>query len=213
MKQPSTQIPNFVEVEKAAAPAIKSTLQVGELVDKLTIETDDDIRMATRWIAELKSSRSEIEGTQKSFVEPLKKVVKELNAFFKPALDGLDLMERQIKKAISSNIETRLERRDALLSTVAGTPSKDEKKEIIQQAREAMPEKISGLSIRESWAAEIVDENAIKIWAIANKRMDILAVDKKALDRIAKNAHSEAGIPGWVACKISTVAVTAAKIE
>jgi hypothetical protein len=206
-------LPNTEEARAEAESAITTTNQVQMLIDDFEVKTDKDIKTAAQWITELKDAKTEIETKRKSFVGPLNKVIKELNAFFKPAIDSLDKMERHLRTAITDSVETRLKRRDTLLSSVATQPTTEGKNAIIKEAATITPDKIAGVSIRETWVAEITDEKAIKEWAVENGRLDLLTVNQSIFDQLAKDHHCEGGIPGWIAKKKNIVAVTAKKLK
>ena len=212
-KQTAIQITPLTEVEKAIKPELESTEQSAALVEKLQVGNDAEMEVAAQWIAEVMTSKKDIDAKRKVFTGPLMAVVKEINDFFRPALDALDTMEKTLKSRISEHITTNMASRDALLASVADQPTADQKASAIEMASTLVPKAITGVSIREAWDGELIDPTALVKWAVANNRMDLIQPNEKALKGITKAQKADPQIPGWVAGLKRSVVVTPSKIK
>lgn len=213
MKQPEISIPKFTEVASAAQSEIEQTEQSAHLVDDMNVADNDSLETAARWLAAIKSSRKEIDAKRKSFVKPLQDVVKDLNGFFKPALNSLDAMEKSIKSKITQHIETALEQRNKLLDSVKTETKAERKTEIIQVASKLEPKIIEGITYREQWTGEVEDFAKIVDWGIENKRADLLQPNKTVLESLTAAHRKDIGVPGWRAYLKRIVVVNSANVK
>jgi hypothetical protein len=209
----TTIMPKMKDVSKAAEPEIADVEKVNDLISKTTISNDSQMQTATTWIAEIKEKYETVEEKRKSFVDPLRGVIEEINAFFKPALDGLKSAEMILKQKIADHVQSTFAKRDELISKVESTSGNEARSALVKQAEALVPAKIDGMSIRESWGGEITDMNKLVQWAIDNRRNELLIVDEKALVALTKAAGRDPQIPGWKAVIKRSVAVTTGKVK
>jgi hypothetical protein len=211
----SITLPKANDVEAAIQEDIADVQQAAIFVEDVSIVSDEQMQNGTRILAELKNKYKEIETKKKSFTQPLKQVVKELDQFFKPALDSLKKAEAIVKDKISACVEEREVARGKLLQQVRHkTPEqKNEVEEIIKQADALAIPKIDGLSVREKWTGDLVSNQAAVQWAMDNGRAELLTIDVKSLEALTIAQDGKVDIPGWKPYKKSTVVITAAKVK
>jgi len=204
---------NTHDAALAAEPEVADARRAAELIDRMCITTNAELQVATSWIAEIKTKAEEVDAKRRGFVDPLNGVIKQINDFFRPALDSLKAAEAALKGKIQTHVSDNLEQRDQLLAQVADTDHYGARAELITKASALVPEKVDGLSIRESWTGEVSDAAMLMDWAIANRRHDLLLINEKALAALTKAAGRDPVIPGWRAIVKRTVAVTASKVR
>ena len=88
------------DASKEVVIATKEAEKLSEQVYKVRIRSEADLNLAGEKLAEIKKMQKEIEKRRKSFVDPLNKVVKDINAEFKNPLDRLKDAESLIKEAM-----------------------------------------------------------------------------------------------------------------
>lgn len=208
-----TIIPQMAEVGKAAEPEIIDANKVKELIDRTVVRNNAEMQTAVGWIAEIKDKWEAVDAKRKSFVDPLRKVVEEINGFFKPALEALKTAEDGLKDKVKDHIEACAARRDDLLVKVQVTETLADRQKLVTQAAALVPAKVDGLSIRETWEGEVADMGALVDWAISNDRRDLLTVDIAALKALTKAAARDPGIPGWRATVRRGMVITSAKVK
>ncbi len=102
------------QADKEVVIATKEAEKLSELVYKIKIRSDADLSSATEQLGAIKKMRTEIDKRRKSFVDPLNKVVKDINAEFKNPLDRLKDAEALIKEAMikyQAQVEARAAKR------------------------------------------------------------------------------------------------------
>lgn len=211
MTKKATTIPKLTEVRKSAAPVTSDAEKALELIESLSVTTHADLETAVVWTAEVKSKFDEIDGKRKSWVDPLRAVIDDINATFKPALDSLKKAEKSIKASISDYVNENAEKRNALLAE-AGGKTNGSQLALLEKADQYLPPKIKGMSIREKWTGEIYDADALLDFIIENDRYDLLMPNIKALESLTKAAGRDPGIPGWNAYQSNVVAITPSKV-
>jgi len=208
-----TKIPSDAAVALVANPERADAAKVAVLVQETPVTSSSGVQRAVEWIAAIKSQHDEVDAKRKSFTEPLRKVVEEINDFFRPALDALKQAEKEMKKKISAYTVESLEKRDELLAQVEQTKAPEAREELIVKADKLAPPKVAGMSIRETWKGEVVDPEAVVKWAIEKNFLAFLSPDPKAILAYTKKAGRDPGIPGWKAWCDRNVAITTSKVK
>lgn len=193
-------LPNVELLKTDTAQDLKDSTEAAEFVEAIMVSSDDNLKAATRILAEIKTQYKDLESKRK-----------ELNKFFKPALDAWKKAESQIKQKVVDCIEERLETRDAILNEIADAPE-DKRVDLLARSDELVPPKIDGLSIITQWSGELNSNQEAVQWAIANKREDLLTIDTASLMAITTAYNEDPKIPGWKAFKKSVVRITAGKV-
>ncbi len=199
---------------KAAAQNIgNDTDKSLSFVSKLVLQKQADLVFAVRAAAEIKTEFAEVDEKRKEFVDPLKeivkttdKVIKKIDAFFKPALEGLATCEKLIKKKISAYADDQQQQRDDLLREVESAQTAAERSDLIAKAELHIVEKVSGLQFRSGWEGEVVDASLLP--------REYLVPDLKTLKALTKAKGGNPNIPGWKAWpKSSDIAITVDKVK
>jgi len=205
-----------IDKETASAAAnsdAQDALSVRELVNQMTIANNNDLKVATTWVAEVKTKATEIDDKRKAFVEPLRSVIDDINSFFKPAVDTLKDVETSIKLKITDFTTSRIAERDRILENLDINAANGEKALAIEKAEELVPKKIPGLSIRKNWTGSVADADMVIRWAIETQRHDLLTVNEKALKALTKSLGRDPKIPGFTAHLSQVVAITPKKVK
>lgn len=200
------------KAKTAADPEIEDAGQVADLVSDMQITDQTGLEVATAFTAQVKIKKKEIETKQKSFIDPLNKVVKELKAFFEPAIDNLTTAEKELKTKIEKYVTWSFGERDALLKKMEHTPQ-NERSELLAAAQALEPGKVDGMRVQETWGGEIEDLEMLVRWAVYNRQSTILSINEKALVEMTKKANGKIYIPGWKPKPIHTVVITISKVK
>lgn len=183
-----------------------------EFCEQFKVENNDDLDLAVKALAEIKTQYSTYEQRRKDQVQKILDVVQDINSFFQPALDALVMAESIIKDKVSQCVENRLDARDMALAAVEkAEPAK--RTELITQADKLLPPKISGLSYRENWKVEIENESKVVNHLIETKMHGFLTPDKKAITAMVKSMKADPEIPGIVAKKTRSVVISPKRVN
>jgi len=172
---------------------------------KMTVGNGPEYEAAASMCADVISQAKELDGKRREFVDPLNSVVKNLNAFFKPALDYLDKCEEVLKKKLVSFMTTEAEKRDQLLLQAGDQDNTELSEELIEQAEVHVPPKVLGVSMRTTWKGKVVDADKIPA--------QYMIPDLKTLNALTKAKGADPNIPGWVAEAITSPAITVSKLK
>jgi len=188
-------LPKPIDVASAAKAPAQDAQKVVQLVEAQPIKKHADLELAVSWIAAIKKQLIEVETKRKSFTEPLKQVVAELESFFKIPEDSLKASEAALKTKIFDYVDNNISKRDKLLTEISESKSIDTKQKLLSRVEKLEIPKVPGLSVRETKGGEVIDANQIKSWAIENNLLDLLMPDTKAIKAYTKAIDCE--IPGW----------------
>lgn len=203
-KKNTLSMPRMADVSKAVSSDIKDAEKSLTLIKRATVRTEKELRVVTMWCAEIKDRRAIIDTKRRQFIDPLKAVIRDIEAFFGPALESLNEAERLVKRLIADYASDLAERRDLLLHKVFKLKDRHAKEKAIAAAGMCEMPKLGGLSLRQSWDGEVVDPAKIP--------RKYLVPDLKALKAATRTAGGDPGIPGWRARASTTVAVTVDKV-
>lgn len=181
----------------------------------------------------IKSLAREIEDKRTSITGPINQALKEVNAFFKPAQEWLTQAERTLKgkllefqaeqDRIARELQVRADEqarkeREKLEAQASKAESKgkgERAEELREQAQSKLAPivssaapKISGISTRETWKAEVTDKMAF-VKHIIEARPDLIAlvlIDQSALNAQARSLKDALNLPGVKAVKETILA-------
>lgn len=193
---------------EAEARAVEAKDALG-IISKMEIHKPAELEFAVAAIAEVKTKRDAVDAQRKRFVDPLRSVVEEINAFFRPALDSLSACEKALKERVEGFVLGREADRRALIEA-AGQDGADADKLLREADGLAVP-KIRGLSLRRGSRVAVHDERRAVEW-LATNRPDLLQPNTKAMEALAKSGTLPK-IPGVTVSERLTVAVTSAKVK
>ena len=209
-----SKIPTQAVVEKALSPYLTETLP-----DVVSITSSDEYVEAGEHLKAIKTRQRELDELRKTMTRPLDESKRAIMALFDPALTRYANRELALKNAVkewtehverdrrqlearlrddqiaeASRIEARAERlRErgkeeqaiALLDSIPGVPM------VVADA-----ERVSGITLRGIWKAEVVDLFALLNYCIEHRSVDLMLPNMSALASIARSTRGTVKIPG-----------------
>lgn len=209
----SIPVPQDIEIAKAVNPDKEEASQALQFIKQMDILTHSGLTNAIGIVADIKKKADYVDEKRKSFVDPLRKVVDDINAFFKEPLSDLAEAEKALKSKISGYCTKKMEEHDEILDTMEPEQDTATKRAILDRADRCVPPKISGMSLREAWGGKVDNPEALIQWAIENNRLELLLPNEKALKALTKTQARDPKIPGWKAERKHSVAITVSKIK
>lgn len=203
---------NNEEIQRIAEADSDEAKAVVEFVTNAELQSASDLQTFVQWIAEIKTKAKEIDEKRKSFTKQLRNVIKDIDGFFKPALDALTIAENSAKSRIKSFTAQSEIKQAELLKSMDVKLNPKERKAIMKKAEALEVPKIPGLQIRKTWNGEITDPIKLMDWAIENDAKEILRLDEKALVDLTKQLDRDPQIPGWKPYQDRTIVVTPSKV-
>lgn len=198
---------DLVAASEAATALETDAAQTSTYLATYEIVTDEDFKAAAEMCAEVITQAKTIDTQRRTFVDPLNKVVKSLNAFFKKPLVHLDACEALLKKKLAAFANQQAKERDKLLKEAGAQAQEgdmDQAEALIEKAESRTPPEVAGVSMRTTWEGKVTDEKLIP--------REYLTPDLKALKAITKAKGRDPEIPGWKATPKSSPAITASKL-
>lgn len=154
-----------------------------EFVKKVEVHNQSDLQWAVSAVAEIKTTAEAVELKRRSFTEPLKKVVKDLEEFFRPAEKSLKESEAVLKKAIVAFAERRSAERRALIERAATSSNATA---LIAEAEAHEIPKVQGMSLTRATHFTVLDRSEAVAWCVQNGRLDLLTLDEKTCKALTK---------------------------
>lgn len=188
------EISNTQDAQAVATSVTADAQNTLEFVQEATIKNNAEMEFAVSALAEVKTAHKEVDAKRKEFVQPLNAVVKNINAFFKPALTSLKKSETVLKGKVLTFKREQQAERDKLI---------EEHK--VAEAAECIVPEVVGVSVRTKTVAKVVDMGAAVRWCLGNGRLDLVSVDAAKL--------LELGAFGVEAEEIESLAITASKVK
>lgn len=209
------KLPKMAAVQQTAEEEAQDAEKSLDFIKKMSIQSQSELQFAVGAVAEVKERHEEIDGKRRQFVDPLKSVIKDIDDFFKPAINSLKEAEQLLKGKISEFVDGCSNKRNELIDR-AGRASQEgdanAASALLSTADSYIVPKVEGLSIRESVEVEILDHAAAIEWCVSNNRQDLLQIDEKALKAVCK-AKKRPQIPGVRISIKSTSAITTSKVQ
>jgi len=190
-----------------------TALNVFESAKQVIIKDQESYDFQGNRLREIKTKWSQIEEKRKELIKPSQLAVKQLNDFFGGPLNNLKSAENLIKQALKKYIDEKKKERfleerrlreqaEKEAAKLEKKADKQEAKGNIEKAKEtrldamAIPvpvvaskiEKVKGVSFKEIWKFEIIDE--IKL------PRKYLLPDLKTLGELARSSKGKISIPG-----------------
>ncbi|KKM61110.1 hypothetical protein LCGC14_1534950 [marine sediment metagenome] len=206
----ASPMPKMATVTKIASAKAEEASTALQFIEDYEMKEQTDLEWATEAAKSVKDDLDAVNTERRKFVDPLKQVIKDLEAAFKPAIQSLKKCEMTLKTKMTDYIMQAAVERDRLLAEAGdqyegGDDSAGEV--LVEEAETKVVEKVSGMSTRESWVGEVTDAQQIINWAIGNNRPDLLAPDIKILKALTKAKGGDLKIPGWRAFSKTVVAI------
>lgn len=158
------------------------------LVRDMPIESQDDLDLAAEALSKAKGEWKRLEAKKQLVTGPLNKTLVEVRSWFKPTQDFYASVESILKKKIS-DYHTACARLNQLAVEQAAAAHQQGNASGISEALSTIqvPEKISGLGLRQTWDFEVVD--------IALVPHEYLFVNEVAVRAAMKQNASKDGVP------------------
>lgn len=224
----SYTVPDAKELQADAANTL-------ELAVSFTIDSQQMYELAGGELKEISAKLKALESKRKAITGPLDKAKKEVMDLFRGPLATLEQAESAIKTAmLSYQSEQRriaAEQQAAIDKAAKAEAARLEKQAETAQATgdvalaatlqataavitapvvQAEPAKVSGISSRETWKAIVTDKLAFVQHVAANPELiDLLLVDQKAIDAMARALKANLNLPGITAQPVESIAVRA----
>lgn len=167
---------------KDTKPAQAELTSVRDDLEEFVIEDEIDETFALDVAHEAKSRASAIEKKRKEWVAPLNAVVKDINATFKPVVDGWRAVEKQMKANIVEYRQRLEAEKNKLLDDAALVDNSNQRMSLISEAREIEPQALKGAQIRRVKKLHIEDEAALIAQLVSLGGIH-LVLDRESLKR------------------------------
>lgn len=169
-----------------------------ELIERLVIAKAADLEVASNWLVEVAKTHDRFDAKRKEWTDPLNKVVKSINAAFKPALDSLKACESTIKGKIGDYHADQAARQRAAIAAAAEAVKIGDagaaKAALIAASATVVD---GGASVSTYWDGDVVDASQIP--------REYLVPDVAMLRAVTKARGCDPGIPGWAAREVQQV--------
>jgi hypothetical protein len=217
------KLPNSIAINQPNESLLAAQgAQFLESAKQIKITDDDSLRVAAAYLTENKAEQKRLDAQRVELVDPLNKVVKSLNAMYKPVLEVLTQAEGIVKRTIGTyqqaeqqriakeqvEAEERARKERARLQAradAAAEKGQAEKAEVLNlQAAstvavipQSAPTRVAGMSTRKVWVAEVTDIKEV-CRLIASGELPPTLVEFKTieLNRIANTWQNNREFPG-----------------
>lgn len=190
------KVPTPKQLMAVHQPDERYAATAAQTVKAVKLTNKAELQFAIGAIAEIREKREAVKAKLESITKPIEKAVKEMKAFFKPALASLEESEVLLKEKALAFVLWAKDERYRLLDRVVEETDKESRVAMMRLADDLDILKIPGFDIREKEVWEVRSEKAVKDWAIRNKRWDLLAVDHKAVQNLPAPLDEADRIPG-----------------
>jgi hypothetical protein len=172
-------------------------------VVELPVDTEEDLAFAAEMLFEVKGQAKNLETMRKKATGPMRAAIKEVDGWFKPATTALQAIEAEVKARMAAG-RRRLDEDHAATAAAAaevasGADTVEEAVAALAVAvEEGAPVKVEGVSFREAWELEVVDE--------AEVPREYLVPDLPTLREMARRLKCDFAVPGCRAVRRDVVA-------
>ena len=153
------------------------------MVKGYVIQSDDEYADAAEILKIVKHKFKVLDEERTISVKPLNDEVKEINAWFKPALERLKDCEAELKRIMGAYSLAKQQEQQRILAEAAKAAeaalvtSSDPQQSVmalVQQATEAQAPRVAGVSVSRVWKWELVDPAQVpaEFWSIDPAKLD-----------------------------------------
>jgi hypothetical protein len=163
---------------------------VADTAAQLVVTSEAEYADYGKFLIEVKQRAKDLKAERDKVLKPLKSAVKELEAWFRPALTALDRAEMGFKKAMLTFRAEQEEKQRALVAAAqhqAKTGNHTAAKALVGQMNVNGPA-AAGVSSRKTWKARVIDEALVP--------REYLVVNQAKLDQFAKLTKGAGDVPG-----------------
>lgn len=138
-------------------PEQSSAKELFEAIRGMPIDHQGDLDLAAEALAQIKGEMKRLEARRKAVTGPINEALEEVRGWFKPAIDYYLQAESTLKKSIAE-YHTRCEAQNklALRQAAEAAAAQDRPAIGVALADIQVPEKVSGLNLRDAWDFEVV---------------------------------------------------------
>lgn len=194
----TTTMVNLAQKEKLAQDAANESESMLALLHSFEVTTKESFEECAAILKDVTGRIKFLDEERKISVEPLNHEVKRINGWFKPALDRLKDIQTTIKSAMARYEVRQREEQQRLMAAAAAEAQRvlvtnpegmAGAQALVTQAAAAQAPTVSGVSGREVWTWEVVDEVAL------DRRF--LMPNPKAIEAWVKE-HGDKDVPAGV---------------
>jgi hypothetical protein len=194
----TTTMVNLAQKEKLAQDAANESESMLALLHSFEVTTKESFEECAAILKDVTGRIKFLDEERKISVEPLNHEVKRINGWFKPALDRLKDIQTTIKTAMARYEVRQREEQQRLMAAAAAEAQRvlvtnpegmAGAQALVTQAAAAQAPTVSGVSGREVWTWEVVDEVAL------DRRF--LMPNPKAIEAWVKE-HGDKDVPAGV---------------
>lgn len=194
----TTMMVDLAQKEKLAQDAANETESMLALLHSFEVTTKESFEECAAILKDVTGRIKFLDEERKISVEPLNQEVKRINGWFKPALDRLKDIQTTIKSAMARYEVRQREEQQRLMAAAAAEAQRVlatspegmvKAQALVTEAAAAQAPQVSGVSGREVWTWEVVDEAAL------DRRF--LMPNPKAIEAWVKE-HGDKDVPAGV---------------
>jgi hypothetical protein len=171
------------QVKARAFEAAKDNVEFLEVVKGYVIQSDNEYADAAELLKIVKHKFKVLDEERTVSVKPLNDEVKEINAWFKPALDRLKDCEGELKRIMGAYSLAKQQEQQRILAEAAkaaeaalvtASDPQANVMALVQQATEAQAPRVAGVSVSRVWRWELVDAEQVPsdYWSIDPAKLD-----------------------------------------
>lgn len=189
---------DLAQKEKLAQDAANESEGMLSMLHSFEVTTKDSFEECAAILKDVTGRIKFLDEERKVSVEPLNQEVKRINGWFKPALDRLKEIQTTIKSAMGRYEVRQREEQQRLMAAAAAEAQRvlatnpegmASAQALVTQAAAAQAPQVAGVSGREVWSWEVVDEAAL------DRRF--LMPNPKAIEAWVKE-HGDKDVPAGV---------------
>lgn len=186
------------EIQGRLEVSLKESMRFYEIIKDHEIEDEQEYGEASDLLKATKGKIKLLDQERTLTVKPLNDQVREINSWYKKPLDKLKTIESALKKMLAQYQLKQREEQARLLEEAASEKTDHAKAQVLvmQAAKKATPA-VSGVSVREVWKWDLVDESQVP--------QKYYSVDPAKIEAAVKAGERE--IPGVRIYKEARVAV------
>jgi uncharacterized UPF0146 family protein len=183
-----------LEIETARQTAASEegmAIAIAQNAQQIVINNDDEYQAVGNVLLEVSAKIKLVDKKRKELTQPLNKVIRDINAFFKPSLDSYKNAEANLKRAMSVfNMRAAAERQKALAETAEPVRTRDQQgfTALMQTANAHAEPEAAGTHTRDVWKFEVEDLSKVP--------REFLVLDEKKVRAHVQALKENARIPG-----------------
>lgn len=188
------------EIKIKLEESLQESVKFYDIIKDHEIADETEYEEATELLKATKGKIKLLDQERTLTVKPLNDQVREINAWYKKPLDKLKAIETTMKKMLAQYQLRQRQEQERLLAEAASEQTDHAQAQLlVMQAAKKTAPVVSGVSVREVWRWELVDESKIP--------MEYYSLDHSKIDAAVKSGKRE--IPGIRVYQDAQVAVRA----